>query len=195
MKANTRAKSFQNYIKFTTEPRIRFYFHFVWIHLYLLAHLLQIWHRRSAEGQVQWDFKPNSSTLNEIFAWCRCTSKEGFYLCKFNKTDGLILVLQRWVLFLSSFTVVVDWSKSTTCLHFYTLIYSKYDVVKRFPHTFITLNNSLSSLIIPGQRLVTMSVSLLTQTALRCLIIQVLNIKSLLPKCLIQSLSLLYTVI
>ena len=43
-------------------------------------------------------------------------------------------------------------------------------------------------------RLVTMSASLRTQTVLRCLIIQVLNIKSLLPKCLIQSLSLLYTV-
>ena len=30
------------------------------------------------------------------------------------------------VLFLSSFTVGVDLSKSTTCLHFHTLIYSKY---------------------------------------------------------------------
>ena len=66
---------------------------------------------------------------------------------------------------------------------------------KRFPHTFITLNNSLSNLIIPSQRLVTMSASLCTQTVLSCLIIQVLNIKSLLPKCLIQSLSLLCTVI
>ena len=82
-----------------------------------------------------------------------------------------------------------------TCLHFHTLIYPKYDIVKRFPHTFITLNNSLSNLIIPSQRLVTMSASLHTQTVLHCLIIQVLNIKSLLPKCLIQSLSLLYTVI
>ena len=33
------------------------------------------------------------------------------------------------VLFLSSFTVVVDLSKSTTCLHFHALIYSKYDVM------------------------------------------------------------------
>ena len=40
--------------------------------------------------------------------------------------------------------------------------------------------------IIPSQRLVTMSVSLHTQTVLHCLIIQVLNIKSLFPKCLIH---------
>ena len=33
------------------------------------------------------------------------------------------------VLFLSSFTVVVDLSKSTNCLHFHALIYSKYDVM------------------------------------------------------------------
>ena len=37
------------------------------------------------------------------------------------------------VLFLSSFMVVVDLSKWTTCLHFHTFIYSKYDIVKRFP--------------------------------------------------------------
>ena len=72
---------------------------------------------------------------------------------------------------------------------------------KRFPHRCITLNSSLGNMINPSQRLVTMSVSLHTQTVLRSqtvlryLIIQVLNIKGLLPKCLIQSLSLLYTVI
>ena len=33
------------------------------------------------------------------------------------------------VLFLSSFMVVVGLSKSTTCLHFHTFIYSKYDVI------------------------------------------------------------------
>ena len=75
----------------------------------------------------------------------------------------------------------------TTCLPSHTFIYSKYDIVKRFPYTFLTLNNSLSNLIIPSQRLVTMSVSSRTQTVSHCLIIQVLNIKSLLPKCLIQS--------
>ena len=73
---------------------------------------------------------------------------------------------------------------STTCLHFHTFIYSKYDVVKRFPHIFITLNNSLGNAIIPSQRLVTMSASLRTQTVSHCLILQVLNIKSLLPKIL-----------
>ena len=81
------------------------------------------------------------------------------------------------VLFLSSFTVVVGLSKSTTCLHFHTFIYSKYDVVKRFPITSITLNYSLSNLILSSQRLVTMSVSLRTQTVLHCLILQVLNIR------------------
>ena len=60
-------------------------------------------------------------------------------------------------------------------------------LLKRFPHTCITLNNSLGNTITPSQRLVTTSVSLRTQTGLRCLIIQVLNIKSLLPNCLIQS--------
>ena len=60
--------------------------------------------------------------------------------------------------------VVVDLSKPMTCLHFHALIYSKYDIAKRFPHTFVTLNNSLSNLLIPSQRLVTMSASLRTQT-------------------------------
>ena len=34
------------------------------------------------------------------------------------------------VLFCSSFTVVVDLSQPMTCLHFHTLIYSKYDIVE-----------------------------------------------------------------
>ena len=57
-------------------------------------------------------------------------------------------------------------------------------VSKVFPYKSITLNNSFSNIIISSQRLVIMSASLCTQTVLRCLIIQVLNIKSLLPKCL-----------
>ena len=73
--------------------------------------------------------------------------------------------------------VVVGLSKSTTCLHFHTFIYSKYDIVKRFLHTYLTLNNSLSDLIISSQRLVTMSASLRTQTVSHCLILQVLNIR------------------
>ena len=63
------------------------------------------------------------------------------------------------------------------------------------PNTYVTSNNYLYNLLIPSQRLIPMSVSLRTQTVLRSLIIQVLSIKSLFPKCLIQSLSLLYTVI
>ena len=57
----------------------------------------------------------------------------------------------------------------------HTFIYSRYDIVKRFPHTYVTLNNSLDNTIIPSQRLVTTSVSLRTQTGLHCLINQVLN--------------------
>ena len=57
-------------------------------------------------------------------------------------------------------------------------------VSKMFPYKSITLNHSLSNLIISSQRLVTMSASLRTQTGLHCLIIQVLNTMSLLPKCL-----------
>ena len=55
-------------------------------------------------------------------------------------------------------------------------------MIKRFPHKHITVNNSLGNSIIPSQRLVTMSVSLRTQTVLRCLIIQVLNTTSPPPK-------------
>ena len=87
----------------------------------------------------------------------------------------LSVVLCCRVLFLSSFTVVVELSKSTTCLHFHSFIYSKYDVIKRFTITSITLNYSLSDLIISSQRLITISVSLCTQTVLPCLILQVLN--------------------
>ena len=46
-----------------------------------------------------------------------------------------------------------------------------------FPYKSITLNHFLSDLIISSQRLVTMSVSLRTQSVLRCLVIQVLNIR------------------
>ena len=49
-----------------------------------------------------------------------------------------------------------------------------------FPCKDSTLNNSLGNAIFPSQRLVTMSASLHTQTGLHCLILQVLNTKSLL---------------
>ena len=100
----------------------------------------------------------------------------------------MVLILSlavNWIL--SSFTVVVDWSKSMTCLHFHTLIYSRLMLCNKSKYIYVTLNNSFSNIIIPSQRLVTMSASLRTQAVLRYLIIQVLNIKSLLPKCLIQS--------
>ena len=73
-----------------------------------------------------------------------------------------------------------------SCPHLFQILVSRIVSYKS-----ITLISSLSNLIIPSQRLVTMSVSLCPQTVLCCLIIQVLNIKSLFPKCLIQSLSLL----
>ena len=101
-----------------------------------------------------------------------------------------LYVYLLWV----SFHWVVS-NQSPQCVNTYASIYSKLMLFNRFPHTYVTLNNSLSNLLIPSQRLVTMSASLCTQTVLCCLIIQVLNIKSLFPKCLIQSLSLLYTVI
>ena len=50
-------------------------------------------------------------------------------------------------------------------------------------NTGVTLNNSLRNTIIPSQRLVTTSASLRTQTGLHCLILQVLNTKSLLLQC------------
>ena len=53
-----------------------------------------------------------------------------------------------------------------------------------FPCKDSTLNNSLGNTIFPSQRLVTTSASLRTQTGLRHLILQVLNIKSLFPNCL-----------
>ena len=49
-----------------------------------------------------------------------------------------------------------------------------------FPCKDSTLNNSLGNAILPSQRLVTTSASLRTQTGLHCLILQVLNTKSLL---------------
>ena len=57
---------------------------------------------------------------------------------------------------------------STTCLHFHILIYSKYDIPK-YILCFHWLNAPFMN-----TRLVMMSVSLCTQTVLRCLIIQVL---------------------
>ena len=53
--------------------------------------------------------------------------------------------------FFSSFTVVVDWSKSTTYLHSHNSISSKYDIIKWFPNICITLNNSLGNLLIRVQ--------------------------------------------
>ena len=52
-----------------------------------------------------------------------------------------------------------------------------------FPCKDSTLNNSLGNAIFPSQRLVTTSASLRTQTGLHCLILQVLNTKSLLLNC------------
>ena len=89
------------------------------------------------------------------------------------------------VLFLSSFTAVVDLSKSMTCCTF-TPSFIPNISFQNVPYKSITLNHSLSNLIISSQRLLTMSVSLRTQSGLHCLIIQVLNTTSLLPKCLTQ---------
>ena len=54
-------------------------------------------------------------------------------------------------------------------------------LLKRFQQKHITLDNSLGNTIIHTQRLVTTSAKLCTKTGLHRLILQVLNIKSLLP--------------
>ena len=77
-------------------------------------------------------------------------------------------------------------SKSNKYLHTYNQFIPTWCYLK-IPKIYVTLNNSWGNTVIPSQRLATMSVSLRTQTVLCCRIIQVLNIKSLLPKCLIQS--------
>ena len=64
---------------------------------------------------------------------------------------------------------------STTCLHSHISIYSNLILFNNSQNIYVTLNNSFSNIIIPSQRLVTMSASLHTQTVLHCPIIQVLN--------------------
>ena len=64
----------------------------------------------------------------------------------------------------------------------YTFIYSKYDIVKKISQYMHHIEQLLVLLTNLEPRLVTMSVSLRTQNGLGCLTIQVLNIKSLLPK-------------
>ena len=81
----------------------------------------------------------------------------------------------KWYAYLSFFVVVdvivifrltrIQW-----LFHLFQIWYSKI-----VPHKSITLNHSLSNLIISSQRLITISVSLRTWTVLPCLIIQVLN--------------------
>ena len=81
-----------------------------------------------------------------------------------------------WVLFLSSFPL--SWLCFIKVNHLFTLSYPhlfQILVSKMFPYKSITMNHSLSNLIISSQRLITISVSLLTPTVLPCLIIQVLN--------------------
>ena len=70
----------------------------------------------------------------------------------------------------------------TTGFPSHTFIYSRLMLCNKSKNTGVTLNNSLDNTIIPSQRLVTTSASLHTQTGSHRLIIQVLNIKSLLPK-------------
>ena len=109
---------------------------------------------------------------------------------RFRKVTVLILsVAVNWILSSctscpSKCSLELNPNPTSICTH---TIYSILMLFNRFQNTGVTLNNSFSNIIIPSQRLETMSVSLHTQTVLHCLIIQVLNIKSLLPECLIQS--------
>ena len=96
------------------------------------------------------------------------------FICKFNKTDGLILCLQ-WCSLLfffhgSSWFIKVNDLFTLSLSHLFQILVSK-----MVPYQSITLNHSLSNLIISSQRLITISVSLRTRTILPCLIIQVLN--------------------
>ena len=88
--------------------------------------------------------------------------------------NWLILFIQWRVLFLSFFMVVVDLSKSMTCLHFHTFIYSKYDIPKWF-HIKVLHWITLEQLTNSESRLVTMPASLHTQTRQPNLSVQVLN--------------------
>ena len=83
-----------------------------------------------------------------------------------------------------SFVVVVDVIVIFRLIRIQRLVYPltlsfipNMILFKRFPHKSITLNHSLSDLIISSQRLVTMSVSLCTQTRQPNLSVQVLNIR------------------
>ena len=117
------------------------------------------------------------------------TRKIEYYLASFGVEFCSFLLL----LYRPPVTVAINNSQPLV----YTFIPHLFQILvsKMFPCKDITLNSSSSNITIPSQRLVTTSVSLCTQTGLHCLILQVLNIKSLFPNCLIQSLSLLYVVI
>ena len=75
------------------------------------------------------------------------------------------LIRIQWLVYTLTFSFIPDWCYVISL------------------DTYVTLNNSLSNLLIPSQRLVTMPVSLHTWTVLCCLIILVLSIKSLFPTC------------
>ena len=72
-------------------------------------------------------------SLNCIFLYLSWHINNFYSYVRRQKRLYLSVVCCCRVLFLSSFMVGVDISKSTTCLHFHALIYSKYDIVKRFP--------------------------------------------------------------
>ena len=100
-------------------------------------------------------FRPEVNTIKTSYKLL------SLFIC--NQMRNLILLSFIWcsrVLFLSSFTVVVELSKSMTCLHFHSFIYSKLILCNKSKNTGVTLNNSLGKTIISSQRLGTTSASL-----------------------------------
>ena len=137
--------------------------------------------QKENEGKKTETTKKNDGNVTKWETW--------YYLASFGVEFCSFLLL----LYRPPVTVAINNSQPLV----YTFIPHLFEILvsKMFPCKDITLNSSFFNITIPSQRLVTTSASLRTQTGLHCLILQVLNIKSLFPNCLIQSLSLLYVVI
>ena len=132
------------------------------------------WHFTCLRSQCD-SFSYNCNSINTNVS-CICNRTRKWYLASFGVEFRSFLLL----LYCPPVTVAINNSQPLV----YTFIPHLFQILvsKMFPCKDITLISSFSNITIPSQRLVTTSASLHTQTRLHCLIIQVLNIKSLLPK-------------